>query len=137
MVTDYVLGFARDDLYRIALIEKLKPEWQKGLHNGIGGKVEAGEYISQAMSREFFEETGVHIPAEGWTWRGIMYGPNWTVQIFTAFSHEVRGIRSTTPEKVGLFTPWNLPKCVSNVPGLLKLLFEAQDSPTITISYDK
>lgn len=42
---EYVLGFAftPKDLkgnQKVVLIEKLKPEWQKGKFNGIGGKLE-------------------------------------------------------------------------------------------------
>lgn len=55
----YVVGFMfSSDLKRVALIRKLKPEWQKGLLNGIGGKIEDGECEEAAMIREFFEETG-------------------------------------------------------------------------------
>lgn len=43
----------------IILIEKQKPEWQKGKYNLIGGKVESGENLEEAARREFFEETGV------------------------------------------------------------------------------
>lgn len=57
----YVLGFAFDRAKEIlVLIEKQKPEWQKGLLNGVGGKVEPeDESILHAMVREFKEETGV------------------------------------------------------------------------------
>lgn len=54
----YVAGF----LFcgdRVALIEKLKPAWQRGKLNAIGGKIEPEESMDQAMRREFCEETGV------------------------------------------------------------------------------
>lgn len=43
----------------IALIKKTHPPAQAGLLNGIGGKVDTGEGIFHAMTREFREETGV------------------------------------------------------------------------------
>jgi len=46
---------------RVALIRKVRPEWQKGYLNGIGGHVEAEEAPLEAMSREFYEETGVRV----------------------------------------------------------------------------
>lgn len=62
---DYVAGFCFSEYgEQVALIRKLNPEWQRGLLNGIGGKVESGESPHAAMIREFKEETGAHI--EGW-----------------------------------------------------------------------
>lgn len=55
----YVVGFMfSKDGSSVALIRKQKPAWQKGLLNGIGGKVEDGEDYPAAMRREFYEETG-------------------------------------------------------------------------------
>ncbi len=64
---DYVVGYAfSPDGKEVALIEKLRPDWQAGKYNGIGGKVEPGERRCQAMSREFGEEAGVYISADRW-----------------------------------------------------------------------
>jgi 8-oxo-dGTP diphosphatase len=70
----YVLGFAFDrNKELLVLIEKQKPEWQRGLLNGVGGKVDPeDESILHAMVREFKEETGVDTkeqmsdPLYGW-----------------------------------------------------------------------
>jgi 8-oxo-dGTP diphosphatase len=66
--TKYVVGFMFDPtLSKVVLISKLKPEWQKGLLNGVGGKVGdniAKETPEQAIHREFKEEAGV----EGLNW---------------------------------------------------------------------
>ncbi len=57
--TNYVCGFLfRKNNSEVALITKLKPQWQFGLLNGVGGKVEEGESPEAAMIREFEEETG-------------------------------------------------------------------------------
>ena len=58
-MTSYVVGFAftpTEDA--VALILKNRPEWQRGLLNGIGGHIEDGESAPNAMSREFEEESG-------------------------------------------------------------------------------
>jgi 8-oxo-dGTP diphosphatase len=62
----------------VVLIRKTHPEWQAGKLNGVGGGVEEGETIFEAIYREFEEETGVRI--EGWhhfaslTWEeGVVY----------------------------------------------------------------
>jgi 8-oxo-dGTP diphosphatase len=62
---DYVAGFCFSECGKqVALIRKLNPEWQRGLLNGICGKVEPGESPHVAMRREFEEETGARI--KGW-----------------------------------------------------------------------
>lgn len=70
-MTEYVLGFAfATDQHAqtyVALIEKLKPEWQRGKLNGIGGKIEKSDLSRNgAMSREFHEETGVETERDSW-----------------------------------------------------------------------
>lgn len=63
-MTTYVCGFLHvgDE---VLLIQKKRPDWQAGLLNGVGGHVEEGESVQQAMVREFREETGVDRP---WWW---------------------------------------------------------------------
>lgn len=66
----YVCGFAfhGDNAVRpkVVLIRKVKPDWQKGKLNGVGGKIEKGESPERAMEREFFEEAGVRIFSDRW-----------------------------------------------------------------------
>lgn len=58
----YVLGFCfNEDYSKVALIRKNRPGWQKGLLNGIGGKVDGTESDLEAMTREFTEETSVRV----------------------------------------------------------------------------
>ncbi len=55
---DMVLGFMFSEaMDLVMLISKVKPDWQAGYLNGIGGKVEREEMPFEAMSREFQEET--------------------------------------------------------------------------------
>ena len=58
---DYVAGFCFDETGRVALVRKARPEWQAGLLNAVGGKVEPGESAVDAMRREFVEEAGVEL----------------------------------------------------------------------------
>lgn len=63
----YVLGFIfNKDKTKIALIRKDRPEWQKGLLNAVGGKVEADETSFEAMIRECKEETDQLILINEW-----------------------------------------------------------------------
>lgn len=68
MKKEYVLGFAfSKDKNHVVLIEKLRPEWQKGCFNGVGGKIEPiDKKPIYAMIREFKEETGVDTNITHW-----------------------------------------------------------------------
>lgn len=76
----YVVGFLFSENYEdVVLIKKAKPEWQKGLMNGVGGKIELYDSSpAAAMTREFEEEAGVKI--ENWDefmklegWNSVIY----------------------------------------------------------------
>lgn len=70
----YVVGFLfNKDKTLILLIERTKDDWQKGLFNGIGGKIENDETPIEAMKRESIEESG--IDAE-WIEKAYMSGAN-------------------------------------------------------------
>ena len=81
---EYVAGFLfSENRKKVLLIEKLKPEWQKGKYNGIGGKLEVEELPEQAMGREFKEEAGVSI--SDWIPFCEYSGWDWKVYFFKAF----------------------------------------------------
>ena len=87
-MTNYVVGFLfRKDATEVALIEKQRPKWQKGLHNGIGGKIELTDNNpSEAMDREFLEETGAELPGNGWKYFHTIEGADFNVFCFYAFN---------------------------------------------------
>ena len=83
----YVLGFCFDlQKKQVLLIHKKRPDWQKGLLNGIGGKIEVGESIISAMNREFKEETDLEV---SWNIRGILKGTNFKCHILSAFDNNI------------------------------------------------
>lgn len=128
---EYVLGFAftPKDLkgnQKVALIEKLKPEWQRGKFNGIGGKLEKDDISKHcAMSREFEEETGVSIHPECWDYIGKMSGDgSWCVHVFTTVSKTVENVKTVEQERILLVDPvkeldYILEKGITNVPWLI------------------
>jgi 8-oxo-dGTP diphosphatase len=83
MKKKYVVGFL---FYAsspfVALIEKKRPDWQRGKLNGIGGKVEPGEDCRDAMVREFREETGATVT--DWRYFCRMFGGDWEVYCYVA-----------------------------------------------------
>lgn len=96
---EYVLGFAFDlDSEIVVLIRKNSPEWQKGLLNGIGGKIEPNEGIFAAMIRKFKEETGVYI--RHWDYIGKLHGAGFIVHILTAYSNDITLCETVTDEEV-------------------------------------
>lgn len=80
------LGFVFDkELENVLLIEKSKPDWQKGKLNGVGGHSEPNELFSASIKRECLEETGINIPEKDWTPLVEMmndYGDRWFVAVF-------------------------------------------------------
>lgn len=48
----------------ILLVEKTKPEWQKGKLNLLGGAIEEGETPEQAAIRELKEESGLYLQSD-------------------------------------------------------------------------
>jgi len=81
----YVLGFLFDirNKNRIILILK-KKGWQKGMWNGIGGKIEKGELPIEAMRRECLEETGLAI--KKWQHTVVVTGDEYKLFVYYAFA---------------------------------------------------
>lgn len=100
----YVVGFLfNDDMNKVALIYKNRPDWQIGKLNGIGGHIEENELPYSAMVREFTEETGVKI--DKWISFCQLSGINekYEVDFFYATSDRIFDVNSITDEKVEIF----------------------------------
>ena len=96
-----VLGFLFDPtLSKVVLIRKNKPEWQAGLLNGVGGKIEPEESRMGAMVREFSEETGVL--TNNWAQFLTLFFDGATVHCFFACGN-VSKVQTTTSEEIGVF----------------------------------
>lgn len=85
----YVCGFAfhggQTTRPRVVLIRKVKPDWQAGKLNGVGGKIERGECSTAAMAREFHEETGVKTEPREWQVFAKMHFPKAEVTFLRYF----------------------------------------------------
>ncbi len=107
-MTEYVVGFLFGPSDKaVALIRKNRPDWQKGLLNGIGGKIEPGESPYNAMVREFKEETGLFLGL-GWTrFACLKTNHDSLVYFFFNRSKEIYGIESKTDEHVDIYSARN------------------------------
>lgn len=80
----YTVGFVFTNGNKdVLLVRKLKPLWQAGRLNGIGGKFEPGETAAQCIYREGYEEIGHHL---GWDKFCVLRGGNFVCHFFC--SHE-------------------------------------------------
>lgn len=106
----YVVGFCIFlPTNEVVLIKKEKPAWQKGLLNGVGGKVEIGEVPSEAMVREFKEETGVKTQEKDWTLLSCLEDELGTCNFYFMKSREVLPVRSMEKEQIVVVPASNLP----------------------------
>lgn len=110
----YVAGFMFSrDKSLVLLVEKMTPAWQRGLLNGIGGKIEAGEAPIEAMIREFAEETGVETTAEEWTeFVHYICQDVYEVHFYRAFTDKIDSARTIEDEVISTFKSDCLPKNV-------------------------
>lgn len=109
----YVCGFLfSPNLRLVTLIEKQKPEWQRGKWNGVGGKIEPGEQEAEAMSREFNQEAGVLFPPESWNEIVTLRGDDWEVTFFYQMHIDLFKVETKEKERVMFHDPRRLPENV-------------------------
>jgi 8-oxo-dGTP diphosphatase len=97
----YVAGFMfSPDLENVVLIEKQKPDWQKGKYNAVGGKIEEGESPIQAMVREFEEEAFVSTKNSDWMPLCIIGTDDYEVVFFYCIHKKWRDYLTKTDEEV-------------------------------------
>lgn len=149
-IKEYVLGFAFDEKSeKVVLILKDRPDWQKGLYNGVGGKVEKNDFDRCnanlnhiysaasakyfAMEREFLEESGVLIPFDKWNYFALMefeddvMGGTALVHCFTIKSDLIENCKTQESEMISIklvedvFAPRNFKHMVFNLPSMVGL----------------
>lgn len=100
-MNDYVLGFAFNKDFREVLLILKNKGWQKGLYNGIGGKIEDFEFPEEAMVREFKEECNIDTSTKDWK-RVCQMGDytTWACEVFSIVLEDLVGYKSLTEEIV-------------------------------------
>lgn len=75
---------------RVLLVRKTHPEWQSGLLNGIGGRINDNETPVDGMRREFLEETT--LPIEDWDHFATEIGRDYMCYFFRARQEFPKGV---------------------------------------------
>jgi len=133
---EYVLGFVFEretyptDSPNVLLMLKQRPDNQRKMFNGVGGKVEPRDRTSLlAMRREFTEETGINGDFLDFESFGEMRGRDWVVHLFTAWGENLQSANNEDSEVptlvpigyVDYFFKTN--KCLENIPWLSRLAY--------------
>lgn len=120
---DYVLGFVFDveDPDLVVLIRKDRPEWQAGLLNGVGGKVEwerSRESPYTCMVREAQEEIGLY--GVDWDLMGALIVPEGRVFLYrtSAYVYELKQMESEELQ-VWDYRRVSIEDSIQNLPWLL------------------
>ncbi|MDR5837733.1 NUDIX domain-containing protein [Caballeronia sp. LZ034LL] len=124
---EYVTGFMFSECKRhVVLVSKLKPEWQRGKVNGVGGKVEPGETAADAMAREFMEEAMVASTPDEWIHYVRLVRPgSYKIDFFFMSSAEAFSARRGDAEEIGIFPVDALPdNVIPNLRWLIPLALE-------------
>lgn len=124
----YALGFLFNASHtEILLVDKQSPEWQRGLFNGIGGKVEAEETPLACLVRETKEESGLRTAHRDWMHLGDLASEGWLVSVYTGtFFGDAALAKQTDHEDVGWFSIDALPeRVIQNLRWLIPLALES------------
>lgn len=128
-------------LDRVILIQKQRPSWQKGLWNGLGGKVEPRENLLECVKREVHEESGLDISQASWYQMADMSSQTWRVGVLATdmATNNLPPVVSATGEDVNWFETTRLPQVVDNLIWLIPLCQNRLQNPdllSVKISYD-
>ena len=118
-----VVGIITDNK-EILLLKKNNPDWQKGLYNGIGGKVELNTTPLETIIKKCQEELGVNI--SNWIELDSEISSSGIEIVYfltTLNENEIKKLQSQTDERAELFSINNLP---TNILQDLKIQIDRQ-----------
>lgn len=125
---NYAIGFIfMQDVKQVLLIQKRRPEWQKGKFNGIGGHIEEGETPLDCIVREVFEETTLTIPRDNWVHFGTITNADKTqLSLFCCiYQGKPEDAKTNTDEEVSWIDVRALPEqMMSNLRWLIPLAID-------------
>lgn len=99
--TEYVLCYGLNmDRNKVVIMKKNRPWYLAGKWNAPGGGVEHGESIQDASTREFEEETGIHIQPDRWESIGRLESDGYVVHCLVSFTDDIINAKTMTDEEV-------------------------------------
>lgn len=126
-IVHFVLGFAfNKEKTKLLLIKKNRPQWQAGLYNGIGGKIEVFDQSPvYAMVREFKEECNLETQVDQWQQFTVINNCFFHMTCFFAVLDNIEQYQSITDEivycvSINELLTSNFENCISNLPELIK-----------------
>jgi 8-oxo-dGTP diphosphatase len=98
------------DRRRVVLVDKMRPAWQAGRVNALGGKLQAGESAVDAARREVREEAGVDVARweDVLVWRDREY----TMTVVRAFDDAAVQAHTAEDQRVFVTEVERLPNAV-------------------------
>lgn len=128
---EWVLTFLFDgSKQNVLLIKKERPEFQKGLLNGIGGSVEPYETYVDAAVRELKEEANIDISGfdltkigsfgDGRSWRVVMFKGRWDGEFSSLTDEQVVKIPVKDLQNMNKMSnlDWMIPLCLDEKMGV-------------------
>ena len=140
IVEKMVAGFAFSETNKLViLIEKNRPDWQKGKLNAVGGHIETYDQTPHhAMWREFKEETGVETDPFAWTNYLQLNGRDWSVEFFCTNlpDESFQSVQSMTDEEVFTCPVLGLPyRVIYNLNWLIPLSRDTELVDKVIVQY--
>jgi len=131
----YVAGLMySEDLSKVAMVLKNRPEWQAGKFNAIGGKIEHDEDPAAAMVREFREETGVQTSQHDWEFFTNLQGPWGSVMFFLMRDDRVFEVKTMEDEEIHIIGVRDLPhNIIGNLRWIIPMSLDSAVIPPLSI----
>lgn len=120
----YTLGFLfNQTLTKVLLIHKLKPDWQKGKINGLGGKFEQDEDAFTCIAREVEEESSIRTTPSEWKKIGELHSSKWVVDVMAMiYNSDENNAKSMEEQKIDWRSVDSLPvNIMSNLSWLIPM----------------
>lgn len=114
LVENYVVGIIYSNEH-VLLINKIRPEWQKGIFNGLGGMINKGELPIDAMIRECKEECNLDI--KYWElYDKVTFDNGIELNYFISKVNDdfIKEFKSMTDEEVVMFNLYKIPENIQD-----------------------